>query len=496
LRKHIKREREIIVMEITHPRIVGFFKEHMDLNPEETILKFIDIMESLHENMNKTMNNSVVSEILDSIKSMQGKLDTVSNDVNKITGDTQTQFALKMTEFKQDYIRELEKVLTCNVANKIEPLFKEQNSALFDRTESMLGKLIPKNDAAVAESIKGIIREFQDAVSSDTRTALSQTIDRESFSAYVVGFDKKLADTISASQSILTQAIGTTEQRLESKMENIKELSTASNTATSSLHVSVNGILQKFENSSAKGQLSENLILNVLEQAFPSAEITAVGKTKETGDIMVERMHKPKVLVENKIWNRSVVQAEVVKFIRDIEVQNCCGIFLSQNGKITTKENFEINIHNGNVLVYVHDVHNDADKIKLAFDIVDHLKDKLDEFSEEGAGGEESISKEMLEYINAEFQNFTAAKMALTKLAKDFNKKFLKQVEEIKMPTLEDYLSTKYAFSSNKFVCEYCSFVGKNQQSKSAHLRGCFAKKKHEKGQAPNIVITSELGMG
>jgi hypothetical protein len=139
-------------MEITHPRIVGFFKEHMDLNPEETILKFIDIMESLHENMNKTMNNSVVSEILDSIKSMQGKLDTVSNDVNKITGDTQTQFALKMTEFKQDYIRELEKVLTCNVANKIEPLFKEQNSALFDRTESMLGKLIPKNDAAVAES--------------------------------------------------------------------------------------------------------------------------------------------------------------------------------------------------------------------------------------------------------------------------------------------------------------------------------------------------------
>ena len=101
MRKHIKREREIIVMEITHPRIVGFFKEHVDLNPEETILKFIDIMESLHENMNKTMNNSVVSEILDSIKSMQGKLDTVSNDVNKITGDTQTQFALKMTEFKQ-----------------------------------------------------------------------------------------------------------------------------------------------------------------------------------------------------------------------------------------------------------------------------------------------------------------------------------------------------------------------------------------------------------
>ena len=49
-------------MEITHPRILGFFQEHKNLAPEETILKFIDIMESLHENMNKTMNNSVITE--------------------------------------------------------------------------------------------------------------------------------------------------------------------------------------------------------------------------------------------------------------------------------------------------------------------------------------------------------------------------------------------------------------------------------------------------
>jgi nucleoside-diphosphate-sugar epimerase len=51
--------------------------------------------------------------------------------------------------------------------------------------------------------------------------------------------------------------------------------------------------------------------------------------------------HLAKILIENKLWGRSVVQAEVVKFIRDIDVQKCCGIFLSQNGKITTKENFE-----------------------------------------------------------------------------------------------------------------------------------------------------------
>ena len=113
------------------------------------------------------------------------------------------------------------------------------------------------------------------------------------------------------------------------------------------------------------------------------------------------RMSKPKILIENKLWSRSVVQAEVVKFIRDIDVQKCCGIFLSQNGKITTKENFEINIHNGNVLVYVHDVNNDPEKIKLAVDIVDHLKDKIDKY-EDSNNDQDNISKEMLEYINVE----------------------------------------------------------------------------------------------
>ena len=191
------------------------------------------------------------------------------------------------------------------------------------------------------------------------------------------------------------------------------------------------------------------------------------------------RNNKPKILIENKLWSRSIVQAEVVKFIRDIDVQKCSGIFLSQNGKISTKEHFEINIHDGNVLVYVHDVNNDPDKIKLAVDIVDNLKEKLDEYDNYD-DDQDNISKEMLDYINVEYQNFVSSKSALTKLAKEFNQKFIKQIDDIKMPSLENYLSSKYSFSSSKFECEFCSFVGKNQQSRSAHLRGCKERKKKE----------------
>jgi hypothetical protein len=39
-------------------------------------------------------------------------------------------------------------------------------------------------------------------------------------------------------------------------------------------------------------------------------------------------------------------------------------------------------------------------------------------------------------------------------------------------------LSSKYSVSSSKYVCEFCGFIGKSQQSKSAHMRGCNENKK------------------
>ena len=53
----------------------------------------------------------------------------------------------------------------------------------------------------------------------------------------------------------------------------------------------------------------------------------------------------------------------------------------------------------------------------------------------------------------------------------------IKQMNEIKIPSLDDYLSSRYAFSTSKYTCEYCGFVGKNQGSMSAHYRGCIVRK-------------------
>ena len=60
-----------MVLQITDKRILSFFQQRPDMDFESTILKFIDIMETLNENMNKTLTNTTVTEILDSINSLK-----------------------------------------------------------------------------------------------------------------------------------------------------------------------------------------------------------------------------------------------------------------------------------------------------------------------------------------------------------------------------------------------------------------------------------------
>jgi hypothetical protein len=153
---------------------------------------------------------------------------------------------------------------------------------------------------------------------------------------------------------------------------------------------------------------------------------------------------------------------------------------LAQHYGIANKNNFEIEIHNNNILVYLHKVEYDADKIKAAIDIIDYFKEALDDV-ESGNGELVNINKETLDDINKEYQNFINNKLLHIKTIKDFQQKLIAQVDDIKIPALEHFLSKLYASSSSKEnTCDYCSYVAKNVRALTAHHRGCAQKKQHE----------------
>ena len=382
---------------ITNKQILSFFKEHPSLDPEITILKFINIMESLKENMNKTLNNTTVVEILDNIKSLR-------NDNKLIVSSA-------MLEVKRGLNEDIRMILSNSMNEKLEPTLREK------------------------------LKEQQ--------------------------------------STLIANVSGRLEQLLENKISGLKETTNANRDIINCQNDTLNSFLKRFENSSKKGKISENFLNNVLAEVYPLAEIQDVGKTKETGDIMFLRKSKPTILIENKEWTRPVVNQEVVKFERDVEIQKTHGLFLSQNTGICSKDNYEVNLINSNqVVVYVHNVNYDPEKIKVGIEIIDSISEIVKNIEAMEVSNEEqnTISKELTQHINAEYQNYLAHKEKTIKMAKDFLSNLIKHEEQFNFSSLESFLSSKYTATNQKFVCKYCGFVGKKSTSLSAHMRFCKKK--------------------
>lgn len=487
---------------INNEKIIKFFQEHQNLDIEQTFLTFIDIMEKLSDTLNNSINSTTINSLFDNIKSMQDNLSNINLNMNKLQNDILANFTVKLNEIKREYVEDLKLILSQNVSEKISPLLKEHTQTLNEKTTALINTVIPSSNKDLQKSLNKSIENINEAINRDTQRLLDSNISSESLKEFISSVEGKFGNIISQNQTLFNNTISASEKRIDSRirevnetttreLSNIRELSNNSNNTSKNLSTSLTDLLKKMENSSTKGKISENLLLDILHNLYPSAQIDSVGQQKETGDIMLIRNNRPKILVENKIWNKNVVQEEIKKFIHDIETQNCCGVFLSQNYGIAGKENFEINIHDGNVLVYVHEVNNDPDKIKIAIDIIDHFYKKLEDTIDQTTDID-SISKDKLTAINTEFQSFAHSKLTLVKMAKEFNQKFLKQIDELKIPTLEEYLSSKYSSSSSKITCEYCGFVAKNHQAKSAHMRGCQAKKAQVANKGDNNVINIE----
>jgi hypothetical protein len=391
-----------------------------------------------------------------------------------------------MSEFKKEYIADLRLVLTSNVSDKIEPLIKEQLGVLLERTSGIITSTIPQQNEALQSSMKSAIDALAKDIQRDTQKLLSSTINTSSLEAFLTRLDASVSKTVAATQQSITSNLDSTEKRLDSRISVIRDSSSGQLNATQTLASHVATLLQKMENSSLKGKYSENVLVNILHSLYPMAQIQYTGQQKESGDVFLIRPDRPTILVENKFYSsqkKNVPQEEVRKFIRDIETQKCSGVFLSQKGGIVNKDNFEINIHDGNVLVFVHDADNDPDKIKVAVNIVDYFKAKLDETTP--LQEVDSIPRESLEAINHEVQFLAKTKLNLINLAKEFNAKFLKQLDDIKLTTLEEFLSTRYAGSSGCLTCEFCGYVSRSKAGLAQHKRRC----KGKTGEATNLVI-------
>lgn len=191
------------------------------------------------------------------------------------------------------------------------------------------------------------------------------------------------------------------------------------------------------------------------------------------------------IFIDSRICEVDLTDELIVQFQTDCETSRCNGILFSQNSGIVGKTDFEIQIHNKNVLLYVHNTSYDANKIKTAITIVENLKLQLDvAFSENYTINDNDIVN-----INNEYLEFINQKAQIMKTIAENGEKMGEMLSNLKLPNLDTYLSPIYKSLENHSkntlssvvdtvvsgVCSYCNKTV--PKSILQHYRHCKSKK-------------------
>jgi len=338
--------------------------------------------------------------------SIMNEMKDLNLNMNKLHEDNINNFTLKFAEFKKDYASDIKLILNNNNQEYIKPLLSEYNQILQDKTKLLLNEIVPKNNERITSEINTSFGEINKTV-----------------------------------------------------ME-IRSINMESNK-------SVGEVLKKFENSSLKGAISEQITYNLLRTMYAENQIQYVGSTKDSGDILITRNGQPKILIENKDYKAKVDQIEIDKFIKDLKTQNCSGILLSQNSAIANKNQYDIKFYGNNIGIYIGYVEYDTNKIQIGINMIDEIKARIPEIDLENDTIQ--IDNVDLEIINREFNIFVSQKLKHIKSIKDWSKRLINETEEMNIPTLYSILNMYYGSNIPQFICKICGFVGKNPASLAGH---------------------------
>jgi hypothetical protein len=443
---------------IQNKTIIDFYNKYDTLSIEEVNLWIISFFEKINNNASGRIDNSLLNDILNKIQQTSTNTEIAMNhienikEVNKLSND---KYSTEMNNI-QIILKQVMDSITHN-----------NNNLKTELSNSIVHHLKQNTNNEITDEV---IKSLNGTLESQLNTYIDKT---------KLFYMENLPNIISTNNEPIVKTLNASEERIQNCISEIKEKSTITNEHTVEMKRSLNDHILNTKTSSKKGDLSENKLLPILNNLFPTDEVihNGSGKHSHCCDYSIIRNKNKNILIENKDYNVNIGPDNIRKFIDDIERNNSHGIFLSQHSGITGKSNYKIDIHKNNVLVYIHDVNYDMAKIKAAVEMIDRLSDRLSEIDMD----ENSISKDDLDTINTEFNNFVEAKEDMIKMVSEFQKRIIQSIKQINLSCLEKYLNNKFAHMKTfNFVCEYCNKGWDTRRALAAHKKGCMKHFKNE----------------
>jgi hypothetical protein len=453
---------------ITDKKIIAFYKENPHLDVENINHIFIDILKQLSTNLSSKIDNTLTSQILSIVKDLKGEIYKINNEIS-----------MKLNDAKKDYIDDVKTLFShaeLSTQEKINHILEKSNDTLLAKTTLLMSDIIPKSHDKNYTNIENCVKQFFTTISDDTKQLLKMNgLDKSD--GLVENIDKNINKMFSNIQQSLFNAIQTSESRTFSSIQQVNDTINLQKQIQENLSVELNTFLNKYKsNSSIKGSVSECELYSLLQKILPNDFLVRCSSEACSCDIRLTRKDKrlPVILFENKDYTATVNTDEIDKFERDLKLQRCHGIFISQNSPIAYKENFHIDIINNIIHLYIPNGGYDIEKIKLAINIVDSLSEKLSLIILDPNEEIYELSIDDFENLKKEYCEFANKKLEFIDLIKIITKQLTDKLESIQLPVLKKLTVGNTETKNMGIICSLCNkFNAKNKASLGAHMKHC-----------------------
>ena len=463
---------------ITDKNVCSFYKEHPYIDVNSINRLCVELLNSAINNSDVSTTNTFHQKILSEISENNRTVSLLHDTLTSIKSDNLHSFITEMTDIKDDYLDELKTMVITETTDKITTIMEANNSNLLNKTVDVIRTIIPNINAKQFEEINRSLYSFQKAIAGDTQTLL-KSVDTHSLKDYMNNFEIKSSLMLQNIQQPILSSITAREERIINNVNSVKDnIATTEETHKTMFH-NMSSALNNEKSKSNIENITNNHFVSFLTKSFASADISSKLFGMNTPTTVMKRIRKPDVLIHNYELDTNVSSDEMASFMNVLSDENKCGILISQYSGISNKNDFQIEFHNNNVIIFIHNSEYSNHKIEAAVNIIDHLYFKLQQFNKTGINDDFTIPKDVLEIINNEYQMFMTQKLAVIDVLKESQKKVIAQIDEIKFPSLDKYLSGKYSAPIIKtgLKCDICKcYSANNLKALAAHKRGCMRK--------------------
>ena len=452
-------------IKIHNKKIVEFYNSHPGINFEKINLILVEI---LKQTLPSNADTIFCMELLFRPEEKH-KMDEIAVFLNKMRSlaNYQIQRIIReSTEIRKKYICEFRSI-SCSNTLKL----KENNDAFSEKMKECLSGVLKLRTSGISDRTNIMLRQFHKILHANIDSYLSPNESEQTSSEYISNFDSNTQHMINAICGLITEYISSKEKQSQMILDSFRKKEDASSSYYKLIY-ELNDFLQQFEE---EDQASGSFDV-LLSKTFPTASIISESESKYN---TITRENKKNIFIEmHKTKDQNIGIPEVKSFLKTAMEKNVPSILVSNYAGISSKSDYQIEIRNNHVIIYLHRLSFHPEKLKIATDMIDSLSGKLEEFCVNNEY-KYSIPKEVLDDVNREYQQFITQKESIICILKDQHKRILSQFEDIRFLSLDKFLLTRYSSCKKQgFICDLCcNFEVPTLKGLAAHKRGCIRKR-------------------